>query len=137
MIDSPPKWKTREPDYEEPTPPKPSAKPPKHRRKIQKIESPEPEPQQSSDPPSSPVNEVFHKRPRHKTREDRYESKTVKKAHHKDDEAGRKRPKKATTSGQKKAARKTGGQLMQDFKSDKISRERLTVCRFSVSMGCL
>lgn len=124
LIDSPPRWRSRELDYEEPSPP---VRPPKHRYKSQKISPPEPEPQQSSYPPSSPLKEVFHKRARHKTREDRYESKTVRKAHYKDDEPERKRPKRATKNGQKKVANKSGGELMHNFKSDKISKERLTV----------
>lgn len=73
-------------------------------------------------------HETFEKRSRHKTREDRYESKSEKtKARDKAEKeihAKRKREKKGD---RKKAAKKAGEALMQNFSSKAIGQERLTV----------
>jgi hypothetical protein len=78
---------------------------------------------------SKPKQETFERRPRHKTREDRYEPKKAKKGA-KDDEERRFKKKKEKKGDRKKAAKKAGEDLMRNFSSKRISQERLTVGLF-------
>jgi hypothetical protein len=74
---------------------------------------------------SRPHPETFERRPRRKTREDRYEPKKINKAQG-DSEVERPRAKKIKKSRRKKDMKK-GDDIMQDFSSEKIAQERLTV----------
>ena len=132
LLGSPPKKRTRMMDCQEPSPRKPLREPFERRNQTQRQESPEKESQLSSELPLSPAGEVFHKRPRHKTREDRYEPKVMGTSHQKNDETKQKRSKKTSKGREKKIRKKSGGELMNDFTSDKISNERLTVCTCSI-----
>jgi hypothetical protein len=79
---------------------------------------------------SKPKQEIFERRPRHKTREDRYESKKKAKKGSKDEEERRLRKKKVKKGDRKKAAKKAGEDLMRNFSSKRIGQERLTVGLF-------
>ena len=76
-----------------------------------------------------PPKETFEKRPRHKTREDKYEPKKKKEKKQKkasvDKTSSRKREKKGDRK--KGAAKKAGDELIQNFSSNNISQDRLTV----------
>lgn len=77
--------------------------------------------------------ETFERRPRHKTREDKYEPKKKEKKRNEasvDKSSSRKREKK---NGRKKAAKKPGDELIQNFSSNNISQDRLTVSTPAVS----
>lgn len=86
---------------------------------------------ESLDSASSADSHVYHKtflkRERHKTREDRYEPK--KKKHKEDTQDGEpKRKKKREKKGDmKKAAKKAGEDLMNNFSSKSVAQDRLTV----------
>ncbi len=75
---------------------------------------------------SRPRVENFEKRPRYKTREDRYDPK---KDNHvkRGDEDKRRKKKKETNSQRKKAVKKAGEDLMWNFSSKSVGQERLTV----------
>lgn len=77
----------------------------------------------------NPKQEIFERRPRHKTREDRYEPKKKAKKGSKDEER-RLKKKKEKKGDRKKAAKKAGEDLMRNFSSKRISQERLTVGLF-------
>jgi hypothetical protein len=79
---------------------------------------------------SNPKQEIFERRPRHKTREDRYEPNKKAKKGSKDDEERRLKKKKEKKGDRKKAAKKAGEDLMRNFSSKRISQERLTVGLF-------
>lgn len=76
---------------------------------------------------SSAHQEVFEKRARHKTREDRYEPKKEKKSFEGKDWEKRPRTKRAKKGDEKRAARKAGENLINNFTSKSIRQERLTV----------
>jgi hypothetical protein len=71
--------------------------------------------------------ENFEKRARHKTREDRYEPKKEEKNFDRKDGEKRPRTKRAKKGDGKRAARKAGEDLMNNFTSKSIGQERLTV----------
>lgn len=71
--------------------------------------------------------EVFEKRARHKTREDRYEPKEANKKEGKNIEIKRSVSKREKKSDRRKAAKKAGEDLMNNFISKNIGQERLTV----------
>ncbi len=71
--------------------------------------------------------EIFEKRKRHKTKEDRYEVKE-KKRKTDDEKEVKKRSKPFKRSDAAKATRAAGEDLIRSFKSDKIAQDRLTVC---------
>jgi hypothetical protein len=74
--------------------------------------------------PSTP-KETFDKRPRHKTKEDRYEPK---KKHAKSEKTAEKKRSKLEKKGDRKnAAKKAGEDLIRNFTSKNIGQERLTV----------
>jgi hypothetical protein len=75
---------------------------------------------------SNSKQETFEKRARYKTREDRYESKKVKKRP-KDGDEKKPRRYKEKRDDRKKAGKKAGEDLMQNFTSKSIGNERLTV----------
>lgn len=71
--------------------------------------------------------EVFHKRQRHKTKEDRYETKarkTKSKCEEKSAKPNSRKPKRGDAT---KISRAAGEQLMRSFASNKIAQDRLTV----------
>lgn len=75
-----------------------------------------------------PKQETFERRARHKTKEDRYDTKhKSSKAEVIDKPAKTRREKKGD---RKKAARKASEDLMNNFASNKIGQDRLTVSRF-------
>ncbi|KAH6666585.1 hypothetical protein B0J14DRAFT_677846 [Halenospora varia] len=71
--------------------------------------------------------EVFEKRARHKTREDRYEPKEASKKEGKHIEIKRSISKREKKSDRRKAAKKAGEDLMNNFISKNIGQERLTI----------
>ena len=82
---------------------------------------------------SQVAGRTFERRPRHKTREDKYEPKKKEKKRNEasvDKSSSRKREKK---NGRKKAAKKPGDELIQNFSSNNISQDRLTVSTPAVS----
>ena len=76
---------------------------------------------------STPKQETFEKRARHKTREDRYESKKTAGKRAEDGHDKKPRKKKEKRGDRKKAAKKAGEDLMRNFSSKSIGQERLTV----------
>lgn len=75
-----------------------------------------------------PKRETFEKRARHKTREDRYDmKKRITKAEATEKPIKRRREKRGD---RKKAARRASEELMNNFASNKIGQDRLTVSRF-------
>lgn len=79
-----------------------------------------------------PKQETFEKRARHKTREDRYETKRKSnKAEAVDKPIRTRREKRGDRT---KAARKASKDLMSNFASNKIGKDRLTVSR-SLELG--
>lgn len=79
---------------------------------------------------SKPKQEIFERRPRRKTREDRYKPKKKAQKGSKDDEESRPRKKKEKKGDRTKAAKKAGEDLIRNFSSKRISQERLTVGLF-------
>lgn len=75
---------------------------------------------------ASAREEIFEKRARHKTREDRYESKKQEKLKTKDGEKIT-RTKRVKRGDAARAARKAGADLISNFTSKNIGQERLTV----------
>lgn len=71
--------------------------------------------------------EIFQKRPRYKTRKDRYEPKREWKASGKGVGEKRVRSKREKKSDQKKAAKEAGRDFMHNFSSKSIAPHRLTV----------
>lgn len=71
--------------------------------------------------------EIYEKRPRHKTREDRYEPKSRSRTIVVDCEKGKLRPKRVKQGDRKKQAQQRGSDLVQNFSSKNIGSERLTV----------
>ncbi|KAF4627362.1 hypothetical protein G7Y89_g10791 [Cudoniella acicularis] len=76
---------------------------------------------------SSPPKEVFEKRARHKTREERYEPKVSNRAIEITCEKKSSTSKRQKKSGQKKSAKKAGEDLMRNFSSKSIGQERITI----------
>ncbi|EKD19282.1 uncharacterized protein L3040_009278 [Drepanopeziza brunnea f. sp. 'multigermtubi'] len=70
--------------------------------------------------------ETFEKRPRYKTREDRYEPKKEKRSR-KNDENKATTKKREKKGDRRKAAKRAGEDLMQNFSSNRIGQERLTM----------
>ncbi|KAL5320794.1 hypothetical protein ACEPPN_011604 [Leptodophora sp. 'Broadleaf-Isolate-01'] len=75
----------------------------------------------------SPPKETFEKRARHKTREDRYEPRKKEKRQGKIAVEKSSRKKREKRGDRKKAARKAGEELMQNFSSKSIAQDRLTI----------
>ncbi|KAI9053668.1 hypothetical protein LZ554_002622 [Drepanopeziza brunnea f. sp. 'monogermtubi'] len=101
----------------DPSPPTP--------RKKQRIDSSEPGVSIQAASSIQP-RETFEKRPRHKTREDRYEPKKEKRSR-KNDENKATRKKREKKGNRRKAAKRAGEDLMQNFSSNRIGQERLTM----------
>lgn len=76
---------------------------------------------------AKPSHELFVRRPRHKTREDRYDVKKKKKSKSNQPVIGRKQEKKAKKNDRKKAASKANKDLIKNFTSESIDQERLSV----------
>lgn len=81
--------------------------------------------QSDSDQPKR--KETFEKRSRHKTREDRYESKKARKYDSEDDKPAKKKTIKVKRGDAAKASRKAGEDLINGFKSNNVAQDRLTV----------
>lgn len=97
-------------------------------RKRRKAEPPE-----SVELPQANIRkETFEKRARHKTREDRYDPNKEKSRNRKEKEVeeAEKQPRKRREkkSDKRKAAKKAGEDLMNNFSSKSIGQDRLTVC---------
>jgi hypothetical protein len=92
---------------------------------LQKKRKTEPSDEGTSVQFSNPL-ETFEKRPRRKTRDDRYEPKKKMKKSEKPNEGKRSRT-KGEKGDKKKAAKKAGEDLMHNFSSNRIAQERLTV----------
>lgn len=76
----------------------------------------------------APPKETFEKRPRHKTREDKYEPKKKEKEEKNRVSEGKSSRKKREKSGdRRKAAKKAGDELIQNFSSKNIAQDRLTI----------
>lgn len=82
----------------------------------------------------SPPKETFEKRARHKTREDRYEPRKKEKRQGKIAVEKSSRKKREKRGDRKKAARKAGEELMQNFSSKSIAQDRLTVGALSIKI---
>ncbi|RDL36643.1 uncharacterized protein BP5553_05995 [Venustampulla echinocandica] len=76
---------------------------------------------------SRPRKETFEKRPRHKIREERYEPNPHSRKYDETDKKNRTTTKRPKKSGQKKAAKGSGEDLMHNFTSKSIGGERLTL----------
>ncbi|KAE9381414.1 hypothetical protein N431DRAFT_551514 [Stipitochalara longipes BDJ] len=76
---------------------------------------------------STPKQEIFERRARHKTREDRYEPKKKVKKRPKDVDEKQPRKKKEKRGDRKEAAKKAGEDLVRNFSSKSIGQERLTI----------
>ncbi|PBP19596.1 hypothetical protein BUE80_DR009575 [Diplocarpon rosae] len=72
----------------------------------------------------NPPRETFEKRARHKTREDRYEPK---KKEERSEKTGEARKKRENRGDRRRAAKKSGEKLMQNFSSKNVARDRLTM----------
>ena len=75
--------------------------------------------------------EIFERRDRHKTREDRYEPKKKKHKSEKRDKERKPRKTREKKGDKKKAEKKAGEKLMHNFSSKKVSQDRLTVSNSS------
>lgn len=95
-------------------------------RKKQKVDSSNSEVSSQTTSPTA-AKETFEKRPRRKTREDRYEPKRKETHPKKTDEEMATNRKRLKRCDRGKAAKKAGEELMQNFSSKSIGRERLTV----------
>ena len=84
--------------------------------------------QSESDKPQR--KETFEKRSRHKTKEDRYESKKARKHVIEDDKPAKKKVIKVKRGDAAKASRKAGEDLINGFRSRNVAQDRLTVCTF-------
>lgn len=80
----------------------------------------------SSTGPSIP-QETFEKRARHRTREDLYDPKRKRKRADKNDEEEKPMTKRTKKGDGKKAAKRAGEDLMNNFTSNRIGQDRLTV----------
>jgi hypothetical protein len=103
-----------------------------HPPKKQKLELSESGISTSSFASPTAKREVFEKRARHKTREDRYEPKKKVKRRQNDEEGNRPRKKREKKGDRKKAAKKAGEDLVRKFSSKSIGQERLTVSSFQI-----
>lgn len=83
----------------------------------------------------SPIipQETFEKRARHKTREDLYDPKRKRKRGNKNDEEKKLVTKRTKKGDGKKAAKKAGEDLMNNFTSKSIGQDRLTVSHYLAS----
>lgn len=77
---------------------------------------------------TTPPAEVFEKRRRHKTREDRYEPRKVPKESKIQVIKDRKRDKGGKMKTRSKVIRNVGEDLMHQFSSKSVGHDRLTVC---------
>lgn len=71
--------------------------------------------------------EVFHKRPRHKTKEDRYETKARKGKSKGEEKSAKPKSNTPKRGDAAKISRAAGDQLIRSFASNKIAQDRLTV----------
>ncbi|KFY84933.1 hypothetical protein V500_08873 [Pseudogymnoascus sp. VKM F-4518 (FW-2643)] len=81
--------------------------------------------QSESDKPRR--KETFEKRSRHKTKEDRYESKKARKHVIEDDKPAKKKVIKVKRGDAAKASRKAGEDLINGFRSRNVAQDRLTM----------
>lgn len=72
-------------------------------------------------------DEVFHKRQRHKTKEDRYETEARKGKSEGEEKSAKPKSKKPKRGDAAKIFRAAGEQLIRSFASNKIAQNRLTV----------
>lgn len=72
--------------------------------------------------------ETFEKRSRHKTKEDRYESKKARKHVVEDGKPAKKKTIKVKRGDAAKASKKAGEDLINGFRPKNVSQDRLTVC---------
>lgn len=73
------------------------------------------------------ANEIFEKRRRHRTKEDRYDAKGKKSKTGAGGNIAKKRTKKVKRGDAAKISRAAGKNLMRGFASDKVAPQRLTV----------
>ena len=73
------------------------------------------------------LDEVFHKRQRHKTKEDRYETKARKGKSQGEEKSAKPKSKKPKRGDAAKRSRAAGELLITSFASNKIAQDRLTV----------
>ncbi|KFZ03909.1 hypothetical protein V502_10562 [Pseudogymnoascus sp. VKM F-4520 (FW-2644)] len=81
--------------------------------------------QSESDQPQR--KETFEKSSRHKTKEDRYESKKTRKHVVEDDQPTKKKTTKVKRGDAAKASRKAGEELINGFRSKNVAQDRLTI----------
>ncbi|OBT56485.1 hypothetical protein VE04_04984 [Pseudogymnoascus sp. 24MN13] len=81
--------------------------------------------QPESDQPQH--KETFEKRGRHKTKEDRYESKKARKHADEDDRPAKKKTIKVKRGDAAKASKKAGEDLINGFRPKNVSQDRLTI----------
>lgn len=104
-----------------------SKKAKKHR---QPVSSTTDDSQPESDQPQH--KETFEKRGRHKTKEDRYESKKARKHADEDDRPAKKKTIKVKRGDAAKASKKAGEDLINGFRPKNVSQDRLTVCSLKI-----
>ncbi|KFY30551.1 hypothetical protein V494_08118, partial [Pseudogymnoascus sp. VKM F-4513 (FW-928)] len=80
-----------------------------------------------SEPELPQHKETFEKRSRHKTKEDRYESKKAKKYIIEDDKPAKKKTVKVKRGDAARASRKAGEDLINGFRSKHVVQDRLTM----------
>lgn len=85
-----------------------------------------------SEPDQPHRKETFEKRSRHKTKEDRYESKKARKHAVEDDKPAKKKTTKVKRGDAAKASRKAGEDLINGFRPKNVSQDRLTVCSLKI-----
>ena len=83
------------------------------------------DPSSSSELPQA--NEIFDKRRRHKTKEDRYDAKAKKSKAAVENKTAKKNAKKFKRGDGAKILRAAGEDLIRSFASNKVAKERLTV----------
>ncbi|OBT75964.1 hypothetical protein VF21_05768 [Pseudogymnoascus sp. 05NY08] len=81
-----------------------------------------------SEPDQPHRKETFEKRSRHKTNEDRYESKKARKHVDENEKPAKKKTIKVKRGDAAKASRKAGEDLMNGFRPKNVSQDRLTIC---------
>ncbi|KFZ00845.1 hypothetical protein V501_10423 [Pseudogymnoascus sp. VKM F-4519 (FW-2642)] len=80
-----------------------------------------------SEPDQPERKETFEKRSRHKTKEDRYESKKARKQVVEDDKPAKKKTIKVKRGDAARASKKAGEDLVNGFRPKNVSQDRLTI----------
>lgn len=87
------------------------------------------------EPDQPQPKETFEKRSRHKTKEDRYESKKARKHDVEDDKPAKKKSIKVKRGDAAKASKKAGEDLINGFRPKNVSQDRLTVRSLKYNSG--